>query len=148
MIYPKNILTNRKLFHASRIQGLKIIVPKETLAYADLGKLVFASRIAAFAACFGTPWSDQYANVEVMHTKDDDSPTEMSFKQVTFNVMDKNKVDLDLPCSMYQIEGKFKYLEYYAGLEQVSPLSCKVINEIRFKTFRQLLEYYHVDINE
>jgi len=142
-----NIYRTKYLYHASPIQNIPAITPKIAYAYPHLGEVVFASSVESFAACFGVPWDDKYVEIGVTHSENSDDPKDDKVKQVTLIIKDPSKIDLDnTPCSMYYIKGKFKYLEYVSGLEQISKKECSIINETKFRSLREMLQYYHVNI--
>lgn len=139
MIFGKS---KKVLFHASPFQGLTNIEPRETTAYKKLGKVVFASSVPQFAACFGARWLDSDATIGVTHSEDNDMPKENNVQEVLFTVINKGNVDLYSKCSMYVIQGYFDYLDYENSLEQFSRGVCVVVEEKRFNTFKEMLQHY------
>jgi len=128
---PKTV----KLFHASPKQGLKYILPKSVNIAKEIGKidLVFASDDKRFSACFGGRWHDGIGN----------QSTWDNWKTVTFSYSDD--VKMDEPCSMYELEndGSFKR---FKTKEVVSPHKIKVKREIKYNSFKEMLEENGVEL--
>ena len=128
---PKTV----KLFHASPKQGLKYILPKSVNIAKEIGKidLVFASDDKRFSACFGGRWHDGIGN----------QSTWDNWKTVTFSYSDD--VKMDEPCSMYELEndGSFKR---FKTKEVVSPHRIKVKREIKYNSFKEMLEENGVEL--
>ena len=121
-----------KLYHGSPIQNLKYIEARKESSckyIKDNDKHIFASPNKSFAACFGVKWNDDIAR-------------QGSWDKWNHTVMgiDFNKIDIDnSPCSIYELEpNTFKHLH---GQEWVSDSTkVKVIKEIKYKSFREMLE--------
>ena len=142
----QNVIFNRTLFHASPVSRLSVIEPRTTNSYKDLGKVVFGSSVPQFSACFGSSWSQEYVQIGVMHKDNTDYPNEKRIDKIVFKILDDSKVNLKSPCSMYEIKGVFRYLEYLGGLEMISFQKCQVVKEFKFSTFEEMLNYYNVQI--
>lgn len=123
------------LYHGSSTQGLKYIDPKSESFDAEIGRkdLVFASDDPRFCACFAVKWHDDIAR----------QGTWDHWKTVTFGV--SNKVDLDKPCSLYELENDGTFIQTRTK-EFVANHKIKVKNETKFKTGRDMLMYYGVEI--
>lgn len=130
---PKNVT----LYHASPVQGIKYIEPRQTGMYKDLGPVVFASRYKSFAACFGTYWDDTTMK---QGTDPDD------LEKASMWIIDK-AYDWSKPCSMYILEndGSFKELKGHPH-EYISPNKIKVKKEIKFNSFYAMIKAYNIEI--
>lgn len=128
---PKSV----RLYHGSPNQGLKYIYPKYE-SYCDAvgnNDAVFLTDNPSFAACFGTRWHDDVAR---QGTWDD-------WKTVTFGITDK--VDLDSPCSLYEVENDGTFVRIKSR-EYVANHTVKVKKEMRFNSCREMLNTYGVEV--
>lgn len=130
---PKNVT----LYHASPVQGIKYIEPRQTAAYKDLGPVVFSSRYKSFAACFGTYWDDTTMK---QGTDPDD------LEKASMWIIDK-AYDWSKPCSMYILEndGSFKELVGHPH-EYISPNKIKVKKEIKFNSYYAMVKAYDIEV--
>ena len=130
---PKNVT----LYHASPVQGIKYIEPRQTVAYKDLGPVVFSSRYKSFAACFGTYWDDTTMK---QGTDPDD------LEKASMWIIDK-AYDWSKPCSMYILEndGSFKELVGHPH-EYISPNKIKVKKEIKFNSYYAMVKAYDIEV--
>lgn len=139
----KPVPSGRGFFHASNIQNLRMIEPKVTGSYKDMGHLVFGSQSKAFATCFGGAWNDSDADIGVVHSTDNDTPTIDDIKHIVFNY-DPDVVDVNKPASLYQVSGKFTYLDYEGNLEIISDSKCRVVKEEKYNTWKEMMEAHGV----
>ncbi len=134
-------------YHASPISGIKDhISPRVTNAYRKLGKVVFASPLRDFASCFGGYWDQKDATINTYHSEDSDEPKYFNVDKIEFVV--NRKVYLDDPCSLYIVESDFIPLEYYDGLEYISRNKVRILKEIRYKSWRDMLKDNNVILIE
>lgn len=134
-------------YHASPISGLKDFVsPRVTNAYRKLGPVVFASPLREFASCFGGYWTDKDASISTYHSEDSDMPKYYNVDKIEFIV--NRKVNLEESCSLYIVESDFLPLEYYDGLEYISRHKVRIIREIKYKSWREMLKDNNVVLIE
>ena len=121
---PKNV----KLYHGSRIQGLKEIIPHND-SISRIGNVyaVYATNDKRFAACYGTLWDDSIAK---QGSWDD-------WNTVVMGISDK--VDMDSPCSLYELENDGSFFEI-SSKEVVSLNAIKVIKEHKYSSYREMLK--------
>ena len=128
---PKSV----KLYHGSTVQGLKYIDPNHDTFNFEVGNVdrVYTSDDPAFSACFAVRWNDDIAK---QGSWDD-------WNTVTFGISDK--VDLNKPCSMYEVENDGTFTQIKMK-EFICDHRVKVIKETRFKTGRDMLNHYRVEV--
>lgn len=128
---PKTV----KLYHGSSKQGLNYIEPRQETFNSDVGDrdLVYASDDPRFCACFGIKWNDDIARQGSWD----------NWNTVTFGVSDE--VDLDKPCSMYELENDGSFTQIKKK-EFITDHKIKVKREIKYNTGREMLEAYGVEI--
>jgi hypothetical protein len=112
-----------RLYHGSNIQGLKVINPSKNNY--DPEVKVYMSVDKRFAACFGTKWNYNYADLGSWD----------NYKTLIFGIT--NLVNLDQPCSLYEVECN-NFIQLYP-MEFISKEPVKVIEEIRYNSFKDML---------
>lgn len=115
-----------KLYHGSRIQGLKIINPSKNNYDTEVkNNKVYASIDKRFAACFGAKWDYNCADLGSWD----------NYKTLIFGIT--NFVNLNQPCSLYDVE-----CDNFIPLNQkefISKEPVKVIKEIKYNSFKDML---------
>lgn len=135
-----------KLFHTSSVTGLKYLYPKVPPAYKHIGAVVFASPSKEFSACFGGYWDDKQASILTYHSEDSDEPKYYNLTKVIFQLNDT--LYMDEPCSLYEVDIRdFRALEYEDGLEYISNRKVRVLNEMKFDKWKDLLQYVNVHVD-
>jgi ribosomal protein S18 acetylase RimI-like enzyme len=129
----KSIHKSIQLYHGSPIQGLKYIEPRECISRIGKNTLVFASDDPRFAACYGAEWRDDTAR---QGTWDD-------WNTVVMGISDE--VKMNNPCSIYILDNDGSFIQV-SNKECVSDHKIKVKKEIKFKTFRDMLNYYEIKV--
>ena len=126
-------------YHASPVQDIKKFRFSEDTSGNNKGKVVFASKEPSFAVAFGTRWHDAIARLNV-ETKDAKVPKENNYEGTTLRYTDK--VNIDSPCSMYKLKGKFKPLRYNGDLESYTNDNVEIASEEKFKSFKEMAKVY------
>ena len=121
---PKSV----KLYHGSRVQGLKELVPKND-SISRIGNIsgVYATKDKRFAACYGTAWRDDIAKQGSWDNWD----------TVVMGISDK--VEMDNPCSLYELENDGSFIEI-SNKEVVSTNTIKVRKEHKYSSYREMLK--------
>ena len=128
-VVSESVSPNIRLYHGSNIQGLKTLVPKAESINDTIGNVpkVFATDDKRFAACFGATWHDDIAR----------QGTWDNWETVVMGISDM--VDMNSPCSLYELENDGSFIKLN-NKEYISDKPIKIKKEIRYKTFREMLE--------
>lgn len=133
-------------YYASPISNLKKIEANVIESYLSLGKVVLASQSKAFASCFGGEWSEEYAAIDIIHSKKNDEYTVEDVQQIVFSY-DPNVVDVNKPCSLYKLGGIFYYLAYDGDLEVISKKDARVLHEEYYPSWKEMMIKNGVKLN-
>ena len=124
----KKVSKSAKLYHGSRIQNLKEITPhNDSISRIGNVSAVYATKDKRFAACYGTLWNDDIAK---QGSWDD-------WNTVVMGISDK--VDMDSPCSLYELENDGSFFEI-SSKEVASLNTIKVIKEHKYSSYREMLK--------
>lgn len=135
-------------YHCSPVQNLTKLNITPSQSYPGIGSVVFASQSKAFATCFGGEWDEDHATIDIIHdNKDSDEYKVDSVKQIIFSY-DPQYVDVDVPCSLYQVAGRFFYLSYDGDLEVVSKQDTRVVREIKYSSWKEAMIFNGVKVIE
>lgn len=131
--------SNGGFYHCSPTQNLTKLNASTVQAYPSIGSVVFASQSKGFAACFGGEWSEDHAVIDIIHSnKDSDEYKVNEIKQIVFTY-NPQFVDVEVPCSLYQVAGRFFYLSYDGDLEVVSKQDTRVVREIKYSSWKEAM---------
>ena len=127
------------LYHGSSVQGLKKLIPfkKHTPQGEVEFAAIYATPLPGFAAAHSFRWSsDEGVYLEV--TKD---------LRVIFKVPKQIIERLEIPISIYQVDPHNFTLckEELTGQTYISKQEVDVIDEVRFKSVIDALEFFSVD---
>ena len=127
---PKNV----KLYHGSRIQGLKEIIPHNN-SISKIGNVcaVYATSDKRFAACYGALWNDSIARQGSWD----------NWNTVIMGI--SNAVDINSPCSLYELENDGSFFKI-SSKEVVSLNTIKVIKEYKYSSYKEMLKKNNVKI--
>ena len=124
----KKVSKSAKLYHGSRIQNLKEITPhNNSISRIGNASAVYATKDKRFAACYGALWNDDIAK---QGSWDD-------WNTVVMGISDK--VDMDSPCSLYELENDGSFFEI-SSKEVASLNTIKVIKEHKYSSYREMLK--------
>lgn len=144
-----NIITESTdvFYHASPVQGIKKFRLGEDTSGNNKGKVLFASKYPSFASAFGLKWNDSNARLSVL-TKDNNVPKKGNYAGSRLEYTDS--VNLDKPCSMYKIKGKFEPLRYNNDLEVITKHkdSIQIISEEKFNSFYDMAKTYGLQLKK
>ena len=129
---PKNI----KIFHGSTVQGLKVLTPRKSFSYPELGPIVFATFYKPFAACFCIDWNDD----DLRQGTNNHDYNDVSLWLI-------HDMDFSKPCSIYELvnDGSFKVLNN-DPMQIYSPNTIKVKKEEKFNDFEEVIKLYNIDL--
>lgn len=132
-------------FHASPVQGIEKFRFGEDTSGNNKGKVIFVSHDQSFCSAFGVRWNDTNARL-VVETTNQKPPTNANYKGTVLKITDD--VDLDKPCSMYTLRGKFKPLRYENDVEEYTNDPVEIISEEKFSTFKEMAKHYGLEIKD
>jgi hypothetical protein len=132
-------------FHASPVQGIEKFRFGEDTSGNHKGKVIFVSHDTSFCSAFGVRWNDTNARL-VVETKNQKPPTNSNYKRTVLKITDD--IDLDKPCSMYTLRGKFKPLRYEDDIEEYTNDPVEVVAEEKFSTFKEMAKHYGLEIKD
>lgn len=126
---------SKVLYHASPIQGLKVITPKNNTSH-DNGKIkrIYATNDIQYATTFTFPSDNSFCEIY----KKGKSPW-------TIKMNEKYKHLLLKPCSIYEVSSEgFKKVAYS---EYVKTSPAPVLKEEKFKTALECMKKYGAVVN-
>lgn len=130
----KKVPKSAKLYHGSRIQNLKELTPKnDSVSRVGNATAVYASKDKRFAACYGTAWRDDIAK----------QGTWDKWNTVVMGISDK--VVMDQPCSLYELENDGSFIEI-SDKEVVSLNAIKVKKEHKYSSYAEMLKQNGVKV--
>ena len=127
-VTDKPVPSGRGFYIASPTQNLRVINKDPKQDY------IIASQSKAFAACIGGNWDDEEIDIGVAHKGD--TPTIEDIQHIVFNYDD---VELNTPASLYHVVGQFNYVEYEGNLEIATDKPCRVIKEVKYNTWKEMM---------
>lgn len=135
------VKTQNVMFHASHTQGLKKLDPKRSVTSpgGDYDGLVYVTPEICYAAGFCIPFSDREGFAYGQRPNID-------HKFYYMRVPKKFADRLEQPASIYLVENKNIRHAGHSLPEYISDKQCKVVEELRFKTARECMETYGVEI--
>jgi hypothetical protein len=132
-------------YHASPVQGITKFRFGEDTSGNNKGRVIFTSKDTAFCSAFGVRWNDTNARL-VVETTNQKPPTNSNYKRTVLKITDD--IDLDKPCSMYTLRGKFKPLRYADDIEEYTNDPVEIISEEKFSSFKEMAKHYGLEIKD
>lgn len=130
----KKVPKSANLYHGSRTQNLKELTPKnDSISRVGNATAVYASKDKRFAACYGTAWRDDIAK----------QGTWDKWNTVVMGISDK--VIMDQPCSLYELENDGSFIEI-SDKEVISLNSIKVKKEYKYSSYAEMLKQNGVKV--
>lgn len=127
---------NYRIFHGSTVQDLKVLQPRKSYSYPELGPVVFGSFYKPFAACLCLDWTDE----DLRQGSNNHDYNDMSLWLL-------HDMDFSKPCSIYELvnDGSFKVLRDHPA-EIYSPNPIRVKKEEKFNNFEEVIKLYDLDL--
>lgn len=127
-------ISKAKIYHASPIQGLKVIEPRISESFKHFGPMVFGSPSKSFAALFGIGLRDDNMNISTYGSEDLDK------MKVVVTLLHDN-LDITKPMSIYEIENNnFRALPNKSNYKEIiSKDDCKVIKEYKIPNWYEYI---------